>query len=66
MPARSILEIFDRVEEFSVLLAVAELHANGEWEDQFLSDLRANFQRYGAHTHLSENQQAILERIANY
>lgn len=46
-------------------MATAELLANGEWEEQFTADMRANFTRYGAHTQLSGNQQATLERIAH-
>ena len=66
MPTQTIEEIFDRIEEFSALLAAAELHANNDWEENFTANMRANFQRYGAHTHLSENQQATLERIAQF
>jgi hypothetical protein len=65
MATRSLEEIFDHIEEFSSLLATAELLANGEWEEQFTADMRANFTRYGAHTQLSGNQQATLEHIAH-
>jgi hypothetical protein len=65
MTSQSIDELFDHVEEFDLLLSTAELHARAEWEETFTSDLRANFQRYGAHTLLSETQHNILERIAN-
>ncbi|WP_047299708.1 hypothetical protein [Pseudomonas fluorescens] len=64
MATQSVIEIYDRVEEFQALLAAAELHASGAWELEFTENLRANFKRYGAHTHLSPAQQSKLERIA--
>ena len=66
MAAQSVAEIFDRVEEFAAPLAVAELMASGAWELEFTEDIRANFTRYGAHTHLSPAQRSKLERIAKY
>ncbi|MGO2200479.1 hypothetical protein [Pseudomonas helleri] len=66
MAAQSVAEIYDRVEEFTALLAVAELHASGAWELEFTENMRANFERYGAHTHLSAAQKSKLERIAKY
>ena len=66
MGTQSVAEIYDRVEEFTALLVVAELLASGEWEEHFTSDLRASFQRYGPHTLLSEKQKQILERIASH
>ncbi|PAW51060.1 hypothetical protein CKQ80_09705 [Pseudomonas moraviensis] len=64
MATQSVIEIYDRVEEFQALLAAAELHASGAWELEFTENLRANFKRYGAHTNLSPAQQSKLERIA--
>jgi hypothetical protein len=64
MAAQSVDEIYDRVEEFAALLAVAELHASGAWELEFVENMRASFTRYGAHTHLSPAQKSKLERIA--
>ncbi|HCI3377762.1 TPA: hypothetical protein SMW25_006730, partial [Pseudomonas aeruginosa] len=46
-------------------LGAAELNAATDWDEQFLADLRSNFQRYGAHTYLSDAQLEQLERIAN-
>ena len=66
MATQSVAEIYDRVEEFTALLAVAELHASGAWELEFTENMRANFERYGAHTHLSAAQKSKLERIAKY
>lgn len=64
MATQSVIEIYDRVEEFQALLAAAELHASGAWELEFTENMRANFKRYGAHTHLSPTQKSKLERIA--
>lgn len=64
MAAQSIEEIYDRVEEFSVLLAAAELLASGAWELEFTENMRAGFKRHGPRTHLSVAQKKILERIA--
>ena len=66
MPAQSVEEIYDRVEEFSILLAAAELHASGAWELQFTEDIRAGYKRHGPSTHLSIAQRETLERIAKY
>lgn len=64
MASRTLKEIFDRTEEFAALLGAAELNANNDWEEQFATDLRVNFQRYGASTYLSDSQLETLERIA--
>ncbi|AZD84974.1 hypothetical protein C4K14_2140 [Pseudomonas chlororaphis subsp. aureofaciens] len=66
MATQSVVEIYDRIEEFTTLLAAAELHASGAWELEFVEDMRANFTRYGAHTHLSPAQKSKLERIAKH
>ena len=66
MVAQSILDIYDSVEEFASILASAELHASGEWELEFVENIRASFKRYGAHTNLSPAQQSKLERIAKH
>ena len=66
MTAQSILDIYDSVEEFAGILASADLHASGEWELEFVENIRASFKRYGAHTNLSPAQQSKLERIAKH
>ncbi|MBW8127521.1 MULTISPECIES: hypothetical protein [Pseudomonas] len=66
MAAQSILDIYDSVEEFAGILASAELDASGEWELEFVENIRASFKRYGAHTNLSPAQQSKLERIAKH
>ncbi len=66
MPAQSVLDIYDSVEEFAGVLVSAELHASGAWELEFVENIRASFKRYGAHTNLSPAQQSKLERIAKH
>lgn len=66
MAAQTMEELYDRVEEFSALLAAAELHASGAWEDEFVESLRANFKRHGPRTLLSPHQQKKLEQIGKY
>lgn len=66
MAAQCIEEIYGAIEEFSVLLAAAELNASGAWEIEFTENMRANFKRHGPRTHLSPAQQAALERIAKH
>ncbi len=66
MTAQSIRDIYDSVEEFAGILASAELHASGEWELEFVENMRASFKRYGVHTNLSPLQQQHLERIAKH
>ncbi|UZD96239.1 hypothetical protein LOY64_04325 [Pseudomonas corrugata] len=66
MASQSVLDIYDSVEEFNAILVSAELHASGEWELEFIENIRASFKRYGAHTNLSPAQQSKLERIARH
>jgi hypothetical protein len=66
MPALTVQEQYDHVEEFTAILVAAELHAAGAWEIEFTDDMRANFNRYGPHTHLSPAQRKTLERIAKH
>lgn len=64
MATQTVEEIYDRTEEFVAILVAAELYANGAWEITFTEDIRASFDRYGPHTHLSPAQRKSLERIA--
>ncbi|WP_339479125.1 hypothetical protein [Pseudomonas sp. RL_5y_Pfl2_73] len=66
MANQSVLEAYDSLEEFIGVLVAAELHASGEWELEFVENIRASFKRYGAHTNLSPAQQSKLERIAKH
>lgn len=66
MAAQSVEELYDQVEEFTAMLAAAELHANGAWEEDFVENMRASFKRYGPRTLLSVHQQKKLEQIAKY
>ena len=47
MAAQTVEELYDRVEEFTSLLAAADLHASGAWEQEFVENMRASFKRYG-------------------
>lgn len=66
MASQSVEELYDQVEEFTSLLAAAELHANGSWEEEFVENMRASFKRYGPRTNLTFSQQKKLEEIAKY
>ncbi len=66
MASQTVEELYDRVEEFTSLLAAAELHASGAWEDEFVENLRASFKRHGPRTLLSNAQQRKLEQIAKH
>ncbi len=64
MATQSVEELYDRVEEFSALLAAAELHASGAWEEELVENLRTSFKRHGPRTRLSIAQQRKLEQIS--
>lgn len=66
MASQTVEELYDRVEEFSSMLAAAELHASGAWEEEFVENMRASFKRHGPRTLLSVHQQKKLEEIAKY
>lgn len=65
MASQTVEELFDRVEQFAVLLAAAEDRAETDWEIQFTTDIRDQFERYGAHTYLSAAQLESLRKIAH-
>lgn len=48
-----------------VLKAAYEHPALGEWEAQFVEDLMAKLDRYGADLFVSDKQQEIVDRIAD-
>ncbi|RUF78481.1 hypothetical protein IPC825_25100 [Pseudomonas aeruginosa] len=50
MPSLTVLERYGQVGEFAALLGAAELNAATDWDEQFLADLRSNFQRFAGHT----------------
>ena len=66
MASQTVEELYDRIEEFTSLLAAAELHAANVWEDEFVEDIKANFKRHGPRTLLSIAQQRKLEQIAKH
>jgi len=65
MASRTVEELFDRVEQFTALLAAAEEAADTDWEIQFTTDISDQFKRYGAHTYLSDAQLESLRKIAH-
>lgn len=50
--------------DFDALLGVAETLARGEWEKDFVGDMRDKYLDYGDTMFLSEKQIAVLRRIA--
>jgi len=56
---------FDDEADFERLLDDADRYAAGEWQEEFVSDLRDRFEEYGMGMYLSDRQLEILERIAN-
>ncbi|WXL27728.1 hypothetical protein WG219_09875 [Ectopseudomonas mendocina] len=65
MVARTVIEQFTRLDEFTSLLAAAELNASNNWEIKFTTDISANYQRWRGEMYLSDSQLENLERIAN-
>lgn len=65
MASQTVEELFDRVEQFTTLLAQAEDNADTDWEIQLTKDIRDQFRRYGAHTYLSDAQLDSLRKIAH-
>ena len=49
---------------FADLLDAAEERAEGEWEENFVSDMRSRFYVYEERTYVSDRQMQILKRIA--
>lgn len=52
-------------DEFEELIDDAEMNAANDWEEQFVSDIKAKFEDYGIRMFVSDKQREILERIAN-
>ncbi|MBD9415895.1 hypothetical protein IB234_15135 [Pseudomonas sp. PDM16] len=65
MAARTVSEQFRRLDEFTSLLAAAELNASSDWECRFTADVSANYQRWQGDMYLSDSQLENLDRIAN-
>lgn len=66
MASSTVEELYDRIEEFQALLAAAELHASGAWEEEFVADMQGRFKRHGPRTMLSPHQQTKLEQIGKH
>lgn len=54
------------IEDFEEILDEAESNANLGFEEEFVSDMRDRFKRYGFGTMVSERQEDVLKRIAKY
>lgn len=65
MASRTVAEQFARLDEFTSILAAAELNAANDWEISFTADISANYQRWRGDMYLSDTQLEKLERIAN-
>ncbi len=52
-------------DDFESLLDDAESNAANDWEEEFVSDMKARFQMYGKRMHISAAQRQHLERIAD-
>lgn len=61
----TVTELYKRPGEFARLLADAEAAAHRGWDEDFVTDLKDRFQRFGGETFLSARQAEQLERIAN-
>ena len=57
---------FYTLDEFSFLIQEAHDRAKTTWENDFVFEISQKFAEYGENMYLSEKQQAVLERIANY
>ena len=52
-------------DDFESLLDDAESNAANDWEEEFVSDMKARFQMYGKRMYISAAQRSHLERIAD-
>lgn len=54
------------IPEFDDLLAQALSNASSEWEIGFVTDVESRYLQYGDNTFISERQEEVLRRIANW
>ena len=52
-------------DDFESLLDDAESNAANDWEEEFVSDMKARFLMYGKRMYISAAQRQHLERIAD-
>ena len=64
MNSQTITDLVDDASEFNDLLEDAEAGADGDWETEFVDDLRNRYDEYGERMFLSDRQLEILRRIA--
>ena len=55
--------LFPDSADFEQLLSDAESQASTEWEQEFVGDLNAKYEKYGDGMYLTEKQREHLERI---
>ena len=58
-------ELYPKPGEFERLLRDAQIGARTDWDEEFVSDMKARFERFGDDLFLSARQDEQLERIAN-
>lgn len=51
--------------EFEQLLEDARMNAANDWEERFVSDMKARYGEYGRRMFISDAQREHLERIAS-
>lgn len=58
-------DLYPKPGEFERLLNDAEAGAKTDWDEEFVSDMKARFERFGTQLFISARQDEQLERIAN-
>ena len=57
-------DIYDE-RDFEELLESAQANAANDWEETFVSDMKAKYEEFGRRMYLSDAQKEHLERIAS-
>lgn len=60
---QTVRQLFPDVTDFEQLLSDAESQAASEWEQEFVGDINAKYEKYGAGMYLTEKQREKLEAI---
>ena len=64
MASPTIIDQYGHANRFKVILVVAELKAQNDWEAKFTNDLRGRFESRGHRMRISDLQRNQLNRIA--
>lgn len=65
MNARALIpETFATVEEFERTLSMAEEQAQGDFETEFVENIRERYTKFGGRMYFSPKQEQLLDRIA--